>query len=60
MPEEPLPEPDKLIYRELVRCPACESTDVRTTRSEPRESDGSRTRWVRCRSCTWPFRIVFE
>ena len=42
------------------RCLACGSDDLRAYKSSPPESDGSRMRYVVCRTCAKRWKLIVE
>ncbi len=44
----------------IPQCPACESTELDTVRTEPPAGDGSKTQRKKCRECGWRFFLVWE
>jgi hypothetical protein len=53
-------ERDRYVFTEWVRCPVCNSRNVRTKKTRPEEPDESVTRETVCRDCGWDFLVVVE
>lgn len=49
----------RFVFCERPRCPGCQSTEHKTTRSIP-NGDGSRTQYKRCLKCGHAFRVVWD
>jgi predicted RNA-binding Zn-ribbon protein involved in translation (DUF1610 family) len=45
-------EPPKGVVRHALRCPSCDSTEVRVTRSK------KPVRYHKCQDCGWTFKSV--
>ena len=57
---QPRPAPEhEYVYWTAPRCPACDSRDLHTTRTD-RGGDGSKTQHKVCRECFHAFRLVIE
>jgi len=50
----------RIVFCLKPRCPICGSDNLRTLKSRPQESDGSRTRETVCRDCHHNFLLVIE
>jgi hypothetical protein len=52
-------EPDRYVFIERAKCPACDSPNLQTIRSQ-RQDDGTTRRRTRCRTCEHLFFVVVE
>lgn len=50
---------ERIVFVTRPRCPRCESTDAKTTRSIG-NGDGTRTQRKRCRECNAAYEVVWE
>ena len=50
---------DRIVFVTRPRCPRCESTEAKTTRSID-NGDGTRTQRKRCRKCNAAYEVVWE
>lgn len=50
----------RYVFVQRPRCPSCGSVDLKTQRSLPEQSDGSKARCVKCRTCGENFIVVHE
>ena len=52
-------EPDRYVFIERAKCPACGSSNLQTIRSR-NQGDGSTERRTQCRQCFHRFFVVVE
>jgi DNA-directed RNA polymerase subunit M/transcription elongation factor TFIIS len=50
----------RFVFVLAARCPVCNSRNLRTKKTRPRESDGSVTRETQCKECHHHFLVVIE
>ena len=53
-------EGDRYVTVILPLCPACESDNLETVRTEPPSGDGSKTQRKKCLDCNWKFFLIWE
>jgi hypothetical protein len=67
-PAEPLPPSDttgageslRYVFVTRPRCPQCGSSNLKTQKTRPKETDDSVTRETVCKDCQWWFLVVVE
>ena len=55
--QEAAPEPPRIVYR-WPQCPACQSVELRTRNTQPKDESGRVVRYLRCDRCKARLRSI--